>query len=336
MALIAIRRSVPEKGLRPLIPGRDLLGVADLIEEAFASELDRSGRQALREMRWMGRWGKLLLLLDYMSPDESSFLNGFVWEEDERIIGNVTVSRHSSDGRRWFISNVAVSKAFRGRGIARALMDAALEFVREMRGRVVSLQVREGNEPAIHLYKTMAFKTTGAVTQYFMAKPRPVEQLPLPSDVRLRPHRFDAIDARDAFSLARMVIPDGLQQESPLKFRTFRLESDIHFSNVVRRLFGMGTRQYWVAETLSGKMIATLNIEPGMGKKEHSLGFLVHPNWQGKLEAVLVSKALAHLAQWPSRPILFQYPEGLQHSASALENAGFSKRRTLLWMRREM
>lgn len=336
MALIAIRRKISSNGLRPLKPSRDLLGVADLIEEAFSSELDRSGRQALREMRWMGRWGKLLLLLDYMSPDENTYLNGFVWEEDGRIVGNTTVSRSSSDGRRWFISNVAVSKAYRGRGIARALMDAALEFVREMRGRVVSLQVRDGNEPAVHLYKTMGFKTTGAVSQFFMKKPMPVPIAPLPAGVRLRPHRLDANDAREAFALARLAVPDGIQRETPLKIRNFRLDSDIQIGNFVRMLLGVGTRQYWVAETVSGKMIATLNVEPGIWQKDHSLGFMVHPDWRGKIEDALLSRALAHLAKFPSRAILFQHPETDARSVAAIERAGFSKRRTLLWMRYEM
>ncbi len=334
---IAIRRKTFENGLRPLKPSKDLPGIADLIEEAFSDELDRRGRKALQEMRWMGRWGKVLFLMDYMSPDVNTYLNGFVWEENGRIVGNATVNRNSHDGRRWFISNVAVAKDFRGRGIARALMDASLEFVREMRGHVVSLQVRQGNEPAIRLYRSMGFKETGAVTEFYMPRPVNLPVAPLPAGVRLRRHRLDAEDARRAFALAQMVIPAGLQRETPVKYRRFRLESsDVAVGNLFRRLFGFGTRQYWLAETTTRGVIAVLNIEPGIWRSEHSMGFLVHPHWQGHLEAVLVSRALAHLAKFPARPIFFQHPEALTHDVAALLEAGFKKRRVLLWMRVEL
>ncbi len=333
---IALRRKIPENGLRPLKPSKDLLGIADLIEEAFASELDRNGRKALREMRWMGRWGKILFLMDYMSPDVNTYLNGFVWEENGKIVGNATVNRNSRDGRRWFISNVAVAKGFRGRGIARALMDASLEFVHEMRGHVVSLQVREGNEPAIHLYRSMGFKEMGAISEFYMSHPTEIPIAPLPVGVQLRQHRMDVEDARRAFALAQMVIPAGLQRETPLKFRAFRLDSDVLIGNALRKFVGFGTRQHWVAETTTHGVIATLNIEPGIWGREHSLGFLVHPHWQGYLEKALVSRALTHLAKFPAQPIFFQHPEALSHSVAALLDAGFKKRRTLLWMRLEM
>ena len=60
MSITLISHKKNNNGLRPLKPSRDLSGVADLIEEAFSTELDQSGRAALNEMRWMGRWGLFL------------------------------------------------------------------------------------------------------------------------------------------------------------------------------------------------------------------------------------------------------------------------------------
>jgi len=39
-------------------PDRDLTGVANLIQSAFAEELDRNGQGMLREMRSMSRLGR--------------------------------------------------------------------------------------------------------------------------------------------------------------------------------------------------------------------------------------------------------------------------------------
>ncbi|MEM7344562.1 MAG: GNAT family N-acetyltransferase, partial [Chloroflexota bacterium] len=134
-------------GLRPMDPLKDLGGVADLIEAAFADDLDSAGQNALRELRWLGRIKPVLWWMVYFSIDHTDFLSGFVWEENQTIVGNITVNRASVTSRRWLISNVAVAEPYRGRGIARSLMDAALELVKEYNGRSVSLQVRSDNPP---------------------------------------------------------------------------------------------------------------------------------------------------------------------------------------------
>ncbi len=58
MATTVVTPSRPFRGLRPLDPRHDLPQVADLIERAFAGELDPSGQAALRELRLIGRLGR--------------------------------------------------------------------------------------------------------------------------------------------------------------------------------------------------------------------------------------------------------------------------------------
>jgi hypothetical protein len=67
-------------GLRSMDPMRDLGGVADLIEEAFATELDHSGQNALRELRLLSRMKPILWWMTQFNPDHSDFLSGFVWK----------------------------------------------------------------------------------------------------------------------------------------------------------------------------------------------------------------------------------------------------------------
>jgi ribosomal-protein-alanine N-acetyltransferase len=63
----------------------------------------------------------------------------------------------------WFVAdelhvlNVATMPAFRRRGVGRALMDAALAFARENQVRLLILEVRRNNRPAIRLYKGLGF-----------------------------------------------------------------------------------------------------------------------------------------------------------------------------------
>ncbi len=339
MAITLAGRRQDDNGLRPLKPSRDLRGVADLIESAFANELDRPGRAALREMRWLGRWGLLLLWLDFLSPDVNTHFSGFVWTDRGRIVGNATVSRNAPGSRHWFISNVAVARPYRGRGIARQLMEAAIEYVREMRGRAISLQVRRDNAPAVHLYESLGFRRITAVSFFFMPRPLPVEPLPLPAGVVLRPHRLDVRDSRATYELARLSTPPHVQAEKPLLQSRFRLGSEIPFNNFWRALAGLGRRKYWLVETQGGgrEVVGSLAVEPGLWHTEHRLAFMVHPAWRGRLEKPLISRALAYLQTCrPSRPIAFRHTEEHAEGIEALQHFGFKIEKTHLWMKLEL
>jgi len=55
-------------------PMRDLRGVADLIEAAFANDLDQSGQNALQELRWLSRMKPVLWWMVSANPDHTDFL----------------------------------------------------------------------------------------------------------------------------------------------------------------------------------------------------------------------------------------------------------------------
>ncbi len=135
--------------------------VAELIADAFTNELDPRGLAALREMRIMSHISGLLKLLSRSTSELDDVFSGFVWVEDGKIVGNVTVQRADKYGNRWQIANVAVSPAYRGRGIARQLMDHALDHIRRSDGRWAVLQVYNHNAVARNLYLHMGFEDVG-------------------------------------------------------------------------------------------------------------------------------------------------------------------------------
>ena len=195
-------------------PGRDLAGVARLIQTAFSDELDRAGMAALREMRNMSRLGPVLSWLDWASAEFNEMLSGFVWVEEGQIVGNVTVSRAAPGSYRWIISNVAVAEPYRGRGIGRALMDAAVELIREWGGKVVTLQVRHNNPSAVHLYRGMGFQEIFGTTYLRLDWVPPVEPLPLTCGT-LRPRQLNLADAHRRYDLARAATTENPDRSSP-------------------------------------------------------------------------------------------------------------------------
>jgi ribosomal protein S18 acetylase RimI-like enzyme len=66
------------------------------------------------------------------------------------------------DGANWYVWDVAVHEAFRGRGIGRATMRLAEEFARSQGADALRLNVFTYNTAAIRLYERLGF-TAGAM-----------------------------------------------------------------------------------------------------------------------------------------------------------------------------
>src|SRR5574340_1034209 len=74
--------------LRPLNVLHDLPQVADLIEICFHKSMDSDDQNYVREMRRAGRDTSWLRSIEKSS---SMPLNGYVWEEGGKIIGNASL-----------------------------------------------------------------------------------------------------------------------------------------------------------------------------------------------------------------------------------------------------
>jgi ribosomal protein S18 acetylase RimI-like enzyme len=336
MAVLARRRTEEKRfaGLRAMDPMKDLRGVADLIEEAFASDLDRSGQSALQELRWLSRLKPILWWMVYASPDHTDFLSGFVWEEDKKIVGNITINRTSVGSRRWLISNLAVAKNYRGQGIARGLMYAAIELVKEYNGLSVALQVRADNRVARHLYESLHFKEISGTAYLWIRRVPKVEVEPLPKDLVLRVRNADSNDNREAYSLASIATPLSVQKEWPLRHGQFRLNQNETFGNFFRWFSGGGPLVHWVVEE-GGRFIGLVNIKPGTWGQAHQIELIVHHDWRGRLERPLISRALAYLYPWRTRNIFIKHPAHHPEAVAVYKEFGFIENQTLIWMKRE-
>ncbi len=85
-----------------------------------------------------------------------------------RVLGYVGMMYVLDEG---YISNVAVSPAFRRRGIADKLITELLRRANALSLSFVTLEVRESNIPAIALYENQGFERVGLRKDYY-EKPR--------------------------------------------------------------------------------------------------------------------------------------------------------------------
>ena len=310
------------RGLRPLNPARDLPAVAELLRTAFREEIGHQEASWLREMETIGAFTPLAWLMGQVSDALGGALGGFVWEEDGRIVGNVTISRLSATN--WLISNVAVHPDYRRRGIARQLMEAALDWMRSRNARWAVLQVRHDNEAAKRLYENLGFVVVDTTTELQRWGVPHVDPVRVPEGYTLRSWRSG--DGRRAYELVRALTPELALEITPLHPRDFEVDFLSRLLGGLARLLGLSTTQRRVVDDADGTLMATLKVHTGYRRQE--IEFVVHPQARGRLEEALVTRALQALRRRQGRV----YSEvNAQHTqaVAALEAYGFEEIRTL-------
>jgi ribosomal protein S18 acetylase RimI-like enzyme len=329
MVASAARGRIPFSGLRPIDVSRDLVAVAELIAEAFQDDMDASGERAVRDMRTVGRWARLFGWMDRLSAPGEGLAPGFVWVEDDHIVGNISARRVGPFGRGWLIGNVAVSRTWRRRGIARSLMQAAIDLARRQRGEWMALQVRSDGEAARGLYQSLGFKEMGETIQYRRAQLQPATPPDSPAGGGLRPGR--AADADRLYALAQAAIPEALRWAEPLRRDDFWLGFDRSLGNWLS-----GRREaWWVVDSGLG-LTGAAHIDVPRPPREGRLRVWVAPAQQGRDEDRLVRAALASAGQAARRPLLAGVPAEQPAARAALEAAGFKAQRRLAHMRLEL
>jgi ribosomal protein S18 acetylase RimI-like enzyme len=292
--------------------------VADLVEICFRDTLDPDGERYLRQMRQSARspflsWLSLTMRLSHM-PN-----GGFVWEQDGRLVGNLTLIPFSGRGfLHYLVANVAVHPDYRGRGIGRALTARALEFARQRGVPRVWLQVRQGNGPAIRIYESLGFKEMARRTTWFF-KPRTILPQP-PSDIQcLRPQ------ARDWPLMKRW-----LRQSYPLEL-TWQLPIDLNnlrpdFWGSLYLSFSGAYVHQWAARR-NGQLLGVLAWQSMPGSAD-SLWFGAPRETEDEALYALLSQSVNQLT--PHRGLSLDYP--VEQGAQALRAAGFQEYQTLIWM----
>ena len=213
LASIANRQS-EFSGLRSFNPLQDIRPMVELIELSFAEDLNPQSREMLREMRTLSYLGgPLVWMLTRISPTLRDFFSGYVWVEEGRIVGNITV--HQRWGYRgWFISNLAVHPEHRRRGIAHRLMLEGMELAGKRGAKRVSLEVRSRNLAAQKLYEKLGFSKVGSVTKMRLEKVDRVRPV-LHGEYEIRRVKHD--DWRKRYQLAEDAFSAEAKKITPVR-----------------------------------------------------------------------------------------------------------------------
>jgi len=304
---------------------RDLLAVADLIELCFADTMDRDGRRYIADMRRASRDNGFLNWATSMTENASLPLTGFVWEEDKHIVGNASLIPFRDAGKRiYLIANIAVHPDYRRRGIARSLTQRAMAYGWNKRASALWLHVRDDNPGAIKLYTDLGFQGIASRTNW-IAKPDsmfPKSETDL--QIVTRHPRF-WLQQRDWL---RRLNPEALNW-----YHSINIDSlQPGLMNWFYLLFmGMDVKQWMVVQ--KNKLLATLAWTQIVGRSESLIVATPPVQNDSARSAEALAQLLIHARRTLSTRanISLEYPDG--EMTEAFIAAGFTERRTLLWMR---
>ena len=93
------------------------------------------------------------------------FATDLLTDGDGTLLGYVCLVKCTPE---WEIANVAVSPAFRRRGLGQTLISHVLRSSREEGAQTLYLEARASNAPALSLYEKNGFVRVGTRTKYYV------------------------------------------------------------------------------------------------------------------------------------------------------------------------
>lgn len=327
LAVPATAVSRSPNGPRPINLSRDTRQILELLDLSFGRWYGSQGRRVFYDRLSLGQVNPLALRLNMMT---SGFVPGFVWEENGRIVGNLTLLGSEVFGR-YLIANVAVHPDYRRRGIARALLQEALDHIIGWGGRTVMLQVENDNDPAITLYRTSGFHILGTMNRW-QASPSNLRYVPIQANSVGQLRALGQRDWRAAYHLDRAIVHPDLNWPAPPSpdfYQTGLWRSLVDFLNGRKSTA-------WVAEMRSGakgnhELIGLVSISSEWGRPTW-LRIRVDPTWQEEVEPPLLNIAIKHLKRIRGGTVRMNHPADDQLANQLLSNANFRIQRSLTVM----
>lgn len=327
MASITIPASVVRAGaLRPLNILHDLPQVADLIEQCFESTMDDEGQSYLQQMRRASNDKDFLSWAGRVMESTSMPLAGYVWEEDGRIIGNVSLVFQSYRGHKLaMIANVATHPQYRRRGIGRALTERAMLGGRQKGAQEFWLHVRHDNPTAIRIYEDLGFVEKARRTTY---QTTPGAQ-PLTIGAEQRgPGRLTiAHSNRRQWPTQRQWLEGAHPPELSWYARWDWTRLGPGVRNTLYRILVQYDLRQWAA-LRDGRLQAVVSWLPTL--RASNMLWVAAPQ-EADAPAVSLALEAARRDLAHHRRLTVEYPAG--ELSQAIEAAGFTPSRTLLWMR---
>ncbi|MEA4909184.1 MAG: GNAT family N-acetyltransferase [Chloroflexi bacterium] len=314
--MIAIQKS----HIRPLDARRDLFAIADLIELCFASQMDQDGWEYLKSIRRIAHENSSTRWIISAGERIPYPMNGLVWEEDGKIVGNLTLIPYLKNFRwKYLIANVAVHPDYRRRGIARQLTHQAITQLQDMGAESIWLQVRADYFPAYNLYRSLGFVDRAQRTTWLCESCPPANH---PPGETLKAGHRTRRDWKLQEAWLKDNYPPHIAWYFPLNLASFRPNL---WAGLVSLIEGTPLVHWSVHQ--HGQLYGTATWERTIHYADN-LWLAASPQWEDTAVPALLNHARLFIPT--HRPLAINYPAG--RAVQAFEMCNFRVLNTLIWM----
>jgi GNAT superfamily N-acetyltransferase len=292
----------------------------ELIQEGFRGWQSWKGRRALAAFRVLSRFRPCLWALERFSAEFRNFCSAIVWVNEGRVVGVIAGHPIGPDPRYWIFKNISVKKSYRRAGIGRALQIALIARAINQGAEKAIVMVRNNNVESINLCRSTGYKELIVTLEMNLPAIGTVKPIILPG-VALR--HLSSADRHKIHELAQSITPLALQAFAPIR-------QDELLKTASQRLWNLFTG-HWVhrmAVEEGNKLVAVLTVEALLFGGEHRLKMMVHPRWRGRLEEMLITKALSMLKRYPKGNIGINLLASHTEAIEALRAHGFVEKKT--------
>lgn len=317
--------------LRPFQMPDDLDTLADLLppsfqypenpawnldDEEMAGEVEQL--QRIKKVWWLFR--ALMLVV----PPLRDAMRGFIYEADGQAVGCINVNRQGASDT-WIIGNVAVLPTHRRRGIARQLVEAALEVPRQKQAHAVILDVIEGNTPAYQLYVSLGFEHYTSSDNYALPTDATLTPAPLPDGLHLK--AIKPMDWRTRFDFDKRITPAAVQVYRPYVEKNFRPPALLKpIIPLLNRLLGQRPLHWGIADA-HGQLLARVALQTSTGSEgvQH-VGLVADAAGVSVVPYLLHHACQAARAINPDKRIELEASGRVEGLREAIEGVGFAFR----------
>ena len=276
------------------------------------------GLRGVKRIWWLVR------VMGVFWPPLRDILRGFVWEEHGKAVGLVNVMRTGATDR-WTIGNVAVLPEYRRRGIARQLVQAAVDYAQQRGARAVILNVLDGNVPAYRLYESLGFEPYSGMTELIYEQDGPPPPRPFPDGYTWEPRPL--MDWRPRYELAQRITPEHVRGYQPVEEGRFRQPT--FFRPLLPIIFrAMGSRPLLhVLQSPQGQIVATASAQVRTRKGGvNGLELRLDPAHKRAAPALLTALLREIAERSPGRRVECALPHWQHPLVEAALALGFRKR----------
>jgi GNAT superfamily N-acetyltransferase len=324
--------------LRKLKLPDDFIPVGDMLTETFqypenenwSVQADEQ-EQIQESVKNYGRIWTLVRLIQLFSPPARDLMRGCVWEEDGQLVGVTTVQRRGSTDV-WIVGTVGVLPAYRRRGIARKLILAALDLIREHGGKKAFLGVIDGNIPAYTLYESLGFEHYSGSIEYHSTPKKAPPEPTLPAGYNLS--QLKRFDWKPRYELEKRISPESLLKYEPVEVGRFRMPFLMRLIwPLIIFAQGMRIKNFAILTAPDRKIVARLGYTiPTRGKGLNNLDIRLDPDHPDLAPFIVHNLMHRVVSLSPGRRVEVSIPKWMPAVVSAVEEVGFERRLEYCYM----